>query len=173
MAARGLTLVELLVAMALLATLATLATPGFGEYLRNCRRAATVNALSHTIHAARTLASVRGQAVRLCPSVDATHCAAGRDWGQMLLIRSDGPSGPDGEEPPLRVVPRLDADGRQSVRSNRDSLRFAPLSAAGTTATVTVCDDRGSRAARAVIVSRTGRPRISDRDASGRELVCP
>jgi type IV fimbrial biogenesis protein FimT len=156
--------------MALLATLATLATPGFGEYLRNCRRTATVNALSHTIHAARTLASVRGQAVRLCPSADATHCAAGRDWGQMLLIQPDGSGS---EDPPLRVVPRLGAGGRQSVRSNRDSLRFAPLSAAGTTATVTICDDRGSRAARAVIVSRTGRPRTSDRDASGRQLVCP
>ena len=173
MAARGLTLVELLVAMALLATLATLATPGFGEYLRNCRRAATVNALSHTIHLARTLASVRGQAVRLCPSADATRCTVGRDWGHTLLIQPDGSDGPDGGEPPLRVVPRLDARRRQSVRSNRDSLRFAPLSATGTTATLTVCDDRGSRAARAVIVSRTGRPRTSDRDASGRELVCP
>jgi prepilin-type N-terminal cleavage/methylation domain-containing protein len=46
-AARGFTLVELLVAMALLATLATLAAPGFGEYLRNGRRTRRRSAAVH------------------------------------------------------------------------------------------------------------------------------
>jgi type IV fimbrial biogenesis protein FimT len=172
-AARGFTLVELLVAMALLATLATLAAPGFGEYLRNCRRAVTVNALSHAVHAARALAAARGDAVRLCTSTDSSACNATRDWSASLLIEADAPDGAEVVHSPLRVI-QLEAEkSRQTVRSNRDHFLFTPLVSSATTGTITVCDDRGSRAARAVIVSRTGRPRISDRDASGRALVCP
>jgi type IV fimbrial biogenesis protein FimT len=172
-AARGFTLVELLVAMALLAVLATLAAPGLGEYLRNCRRAATVNALFHAVHAARGLAAVRGQPVVLCPSNDGSHCANGPDWSRDLLLRPDGPDPAVGEAPPLRFIGTAATGNGQSVRSNRDSIRFAALSPAATTTTLIVCDDRGSRAARAVIVSRIGRPRISDRDAGGHPLACP
>lgn len=172
MAARGFTLVELLVAMALLATLATLAVPGFGEYLRNCRRAATINALSHTVQVARRLAAVRGEAVVLCPGADASGCSGGTDWGHELLLLPDRPGSAAGSAP-LRVVRSAAADSRQSIRANREAIYFAALAPAATTATLTVCDDRGSRAARALIISRTGRPRISDRDAGGRALVCP
>lgn len=173
MAARGFTLIELLVAVALLAILATLAAPGLGEYLRNCRRAATVNALSHSIHTARALASVRGRAVILCPSADAANCTGGRDWSGGLLIRPDEPDAAAARTSPLRRIQLAAAAGRQSVRSNRDSIRFAALSPAATTATLIVCDDRGASAARAIIVSRTGRPRVSERDASGQKLQCP
>jgi hypothetical protein len=42
----------------------------------------------------------------------------------------------------------------------------------GVTATFTFCDDRGSPAARAVIISQTGRPRVSDRSAANTPLAC-
>jgi type IV fimbrial biogenesis protein FimT len=171
-AARGFTLVELLVAMALLAILATLAMPGFGEYLRNCRRAATVNAFTHAAHVARQLAAVRGEAVLLCPSADGVGCSGGEDWGRELLLLAEAPD-LSAAQSPLRVLRSATADARQSVRGNRSAIRFAALLSAATTATLTICDDRGSRAARAVIISRTGRPRVSDLDAGGRPLACP
>jgi type IV fimbrial biogenesis protein FimT len=171
-AARGFTLVELLVALALLAILATLAAPALGEYLKNCRRAATVNALAHAVHAARTLSAAQGRAVRLCPSTNAFACTGGRDWSGPLLIEPEAPEDPTSDAGPSRVV-QIAADGSlQSVRSNREFIRFAPLAVAATTATLTICDDRGAPAARAVIISRVGRPRVSSRDASGRPLEC-
>jgi len=172
-AARGFTLVELLVAMALLAILATLVAPGFGEYLRNCRRAATVNAIFHTLQAARGLASSRGQAVVLCPSTDGARCSGEQDWSHEMLLIPDEPDPAAADNPPWRVVRSAIASAGQSVRANRDSIRFAALTPAATTATLTVCDDRGPPAARAIIVSRIGRPRISSRDSGGRPLVCP
>jgi hypothetical protein len=42
----------------------------------------------------------------------------------------------------------------------------------GVTATFTFCDDRGSPAARAVIISQTGRPRVSNRSAANTPLTC-
>lgn len=168
MAAKGFTLIEMSVAMAVVALLGLLATPTLRDYLRDCRRAATVNGLAHAAHTARALAGSIGLPVELCATVDGLDCRGGTDWTGHLLLRAAG--GPGG---PLRVLPLASVASRQSVRSNRDVIRFAPLVPSATTATLTVCDDRGPAAAAAVIVSRSGRPRIAYRDASGRALVCP
>jgi hypothetical protein len=59
-----------------------------------------------------------------------------------------------------------------SLTANRTTLSFRPFGQMGVTATFTFCDDRGSPAARAVIISQTGRPRVSDRSASNTPLLC-
>ena len=46
--------------------------------------------------------------------------------------------------------------GTPSIRSNRSTIAFEGGSGFATPATLTVCDRRGARAARAVIVSRSG-----------------
>lgn len=167
---RGFTLSELLVAIGVLALVALIATPGLGEYLRDCRRAATLDMLTHAVHAARAAAAALGVRATLCGTMDGRSCSRLEDWSDALLVLPD-PA--EAEAPPIRLL-RLDAGRtRQTVRSNRSAIEIEPLSPSATTATVTVCDDRGSRAARAMIISRTGRPRISDRDASGRVLACP
>jgi len=168
MSPKGFTLLEMLAAMAVLALIGLLATPSLRDYLRDCRRAAAVNAVAHAVHTARTLAGSIGQSVELCATTDGRHCAGGTDWAGSLLLHA-----PASTAGPLRVVPLSLGRSRQSLRSNREVLRFAPLVPSATTATLTVCDDRGSPSAMAVIVSRTGRPRIADRDASGRRLACP
>lgn len=169
----GLTLTELLLALAVLAVLALLSAPGLGEYLRDCRRTSTLNLLAHAVHATRTAAATLGVRATLCGTLDGTTCSRSGDWSDAVLVLP-GPSASHGASAsPLRVL-RLEASRtRQTVRSNRDAIDFDALSPSATTATVTVCDDRGPRAARALIVSRTGRPRLSDSDASGRPLSCP
>jgi type IV fimbrial biogenesis protein FimT len=168
MSPKGFTLLEMLVALAVLALVGLLATPSLRDYLRDCQRAATVNAIAHAVHTARALAGSTGQSVELCATTDGRDCAEGTEWTGSLLLRTSA-----SESGPLRVVPLSLGRSRQSLRCNREVLRFAPLVPSATTATLTVCDDRGSLAAMAVIVSRTGRPRIADRDASGRRLACP
>lgn len=168
---QGITLTEIAIAVGILAAASLAAAPAFGEYLRDCRRAATLNALAHAMHTARSAAALHGTRARLCATRDGRSCSPGRDWGEAVLIIPDALPGV--EPGPAQVVHLGAHRARQSVRSNRDAIEFQPLAPAATTATVTVCDDRGPLQARALIVSRTGRPRISDRDASGRLLVCP
>lgn len=170
---RGFTLAEILLAIGVLAIGALLATPGLGEYLRDCRRSATLNLLAHAVHTARAAAGALGVRATLCGTHDGRSCSRSNDWSDAVLVLPDSPGGVAAAAAPVRVL-RLDADRtRQTVRSNRSAIQLDPLSPYATTATVTVCDDRGARAARALIVSRTGRPRLSDRDASGRLLACP
>lgn len=171
--APGFTLTETLLAIGVLSIAALAAAPGLGEYLRDSRRTATLNLLAHAVHTTRSAAAALGVRATLCGTLDGRTCAGGGDWSNALLVVPNWPAGVAGTPAPVRVLRLEAARLKQTVRCNRDAIELDPLSPSATTATVTVCDDRGVRAARAVIVSRTGRPRFSDRDASGRLLACP
>jgi len=58
-----------------------------------------------------------------------------------------------------------------TVTSNRPYYEFRPRRRS-TNGTTVFCDRRGSAAAKAVIVSYTGRPRVDRVDADGRPLRC-
>ena len=80
----------------------------------------------------------------------------------------------DGQRPPVRSEqePLLAAYQPRSagtITSNRPFFDFRPVLQRSTNATVTFCDRRGPRAARAVIVSYTGRPRVDTVEPDGRD----
>lgn len=165
---RGFTLFELLVALALMASLAAAGVPSLRDFIRDCERTAAVNGLLQAIHGARRLAALSGRHVDLCPTRDGLDCSDLAPWEGDLLLR---PHAGGGLQP--RVLPSPGNRGSRTIRANRAALTFSPLRPAATTATFTLCDDRGPRAAVAVVVSRSGRPRVTQHDASGRPLACP
>jgi type IV fimbrial biogenesis protein FimT len=165
---RGFTLVELLIALALAAAVAVTGIPSLREFLRDCERTATVQALLQAVHSARRLAALSGHRVELCPTRNGEDCSGDLLWDGNLLLRPA-----PGSELTPRVLPSQVRRPPQTVRANRSALTFAPLRPSATTATITVCDDRGPRAALAIVVSRTGRPRVAARDASGDPWSCP
>jgi type IV fimbrial biogenesis protein FimT len=172
---RGVTLPELVFAMAIVAGLLGWGVPSFRELQRNAERTREVNQLVQAVYLARSEAIKRNGVVSLCPSADGTWCApAGSPWqrGWMVFVNSDrdSPAVRDAGEDVLRVYAPWE---RGAVTANRTTLSFRPFGQVAVTATFTFCDDRGPAAARAVIVSQTGRPRVSDRNASGRPLDCP
>lgn len=171
----GLTLTELLIACALAAIVLGLGIPAFDRFMLDARRTTQVNAMVRALHQARSAAILRAVPVALCRSTDGVTCTPGaRTWSDGYIIFAnldrDSPPKVDRGEPVLHFEPAVK---EMSVTSNRDALVYWPVSMAGTTATITFCDERGSRAARAVIISYTGRPRVSQRDASGRPIRCP
>jgi type IV fimbrial biogenesis protein FimT len=172
--AGGLTLLELLVVCALAGIVLGLAAPGFDRMMLDARRTSQVNAFVRALHLARSTAIRRAVPVAICASVTGSSCLArARDWSAGYIVFAnldrDSPAQVDAGEPVLHVQ-RVE---RITVSANRDALVYWPVSMAGTTATVSFCDARGSSAARAVIISHTGRPRVAARDASGRPIRCP
>ena len=163
--ARGVTLVELAVVLALIAISAVYAVPAFHGLLLDSRRNASVVATLHAVNLARQLAAIRGDPVRLCGSQDAEHCSGRTDWTSGLLVT-------DASDTVHRHLPLAARGGSQAVHANRSDVAFEGGSGFATPATVTICDRRGSRAARAIIISRSGRPRVSPTDSSGRLLAC-
>jgi type IV fimbrial biogenesis protein FimT len=162
---RGYTLLELLVALALVAVLATTGYPGFSAWVLDSRRDAIVMTTMHAVQFARQFAAARSESAELCGTLDALHCSGGGDWSRgMLIVGANGAV--------HRSIPASKPDNGPEIRSNRFVIRFEPGTSFASPATMTICDRRGSKAARAVIVSRSGRPRVSNRDSSNRKLQC-
>jgi type IV fimbrial biogenesis protein FimT len=147
----GHTLVELLVTLGLVAILSAAAGPSLAGWLLDIRRDAAVMATLHAVHMARQLASVRAEDVGLCGSHDEIGCSGSTDWSGTLLVATDGGQA-------RRSLPVGDA---ARLRSNRAEIRFEAGTGHASPSTVTICDRRGTTAARAVIVSRSGRPRAT------------
>jgi type IV fimbrial biogenesis protein FimT len=170
---RGYTLIETLVTLAVLAAVAGWALPSFRELALNVARTREVNGFLQAVYLARSEAIKRNGVISLCPSPDGMACTAAADWhgGWIVFVNlnRDSPAVRDAGEDLLRAYPAWDA-GR--ITANRTTLSFRAFGQSGVTATVTFCDARGSDAARAVIISQTGRPRVTDRNSSGGPLTC-
>ena len=169
----GHTLPEVVFVVAILAGLAGWGVPAFQRLSREASLSASVNLFLQSVHLARNEAIKRNGVVSLCPSADGGTClAAGgwdRGWIAFVNLDRDSPAVRDLGEELLYAWP---ARSRGTILANRSTLSFRPQGQSGVTATVTFCDDRGSAAARAVIISQTGRPRVSNRAASGGPLSC-
>lgn len=170
----GVSLTELLVAIALMGIMTGFSVPSFRTLQLDAERSRQVNRFVQSIHLARSEAMKRNAIVSLCPSRDAATCAAaGTGWetGWVLFENQDrdSPAVRDAGEPLIQVYSPW-RGGR--LRGNRLTLSLRSFGQAGVTSTYTFCDARGSSAARAVIVSQTGRPRVAALTAAGDPLVC-
>jgi type IV fimbrial biogenesis protein FimT len=162
---RGHTLPELLAMLGIAAVIAGAAVPVFSNLLLESRMNAATATAMHAVNLARQFSATRSEAVRLCGSEDARECSGRPDWTGGLLLAGAG-------DRFRESVQLAGGAGAPRIRSNRATIDFEGGSGFATPATLTICDRRGARAARAVIVSRSGRPRSSDRDASARALTC-
>jgi type IV fimbrial biogenesis protein FimT len=173
-AARGMTLMELIATLAVVGIATSLAAPTFAEMQRNAARTAAVNDFFHAIFLARSEAIKRGTIVTICKSPDGERCASDHPvWSDGYLVFAntdhDEPAEVDPNEEVLQVSSGW-TSGR--ITANRDLFSFRPHTQAVVNGTILFCDDRGADHARAIIISQTGRPRISPRDASQRSLQC-
>jgi type IV fimbrial biogenesis protein FimT len=171
----GLTLVELLTSIALVAVLGTLAVPGMNQLVSDTRRTAAVNDLFHAMFLARSEAMKRGQMVTVCKSADRQTCAGkGTQWtaGAIVFVNKDGdePAVRDPAEPLLSVYEGWPSG---SITSTRASYSFRPNTQGVVNGTLVFCDRRGSDHARAIVINHAGRPRVTDRDADNKPLPCP
>ena len=170
---RGHTLIELVIGLALVATTLAWGVPSFGTFLRNAARTREVNQFIQAVYVARSEAIKRNGVVSLCPSRNGATCATDSSWdlGWIVFVNldRDSPAARDSDEGLLRVYPPWESG---HISANRTTLSFRPFGPSGVTATITFCDDRGSAAARAVIISQTGRPRVADKNPSGGSLHC-
>ncbi|MFK7916407.1 MAG: GspH/FimT family pseudopilin [Pseudomonadales bacterium] len=187
--AHGLTLIELLATLLVLATLLHLATPAFTSLYRREQSTAALNGLIGAVNLARASAITLNRSVVLCPS-DARDktagCAARNQWhlGALVFADSNHNGQHNSSEPILRRVPGWQDGATVSWRSfrNRSYLRFK---GSGLTdwqnGSFTWCpEERTLTEAVQVVVNAAGRTRIardSDHDgiaedSNGKPLRC-
>lgn len=85
----GVTLVELLVAVAIVAILGAIGVPAFGQFRADQQVEAQRDALVQAVSTARVEAQRRSIPVRLCPSADGLTCGSVNDWSKGWMVYVD------------------------------------------------------------------------------------
>ncbi|MEL7449666.1 MAG: GspH/FimT family pseudopilin [Pseudomonadota bacterium] len=170
----GVTLFDLLVGITVASVLLAVAIPSFQGLVLDARRTTRVNEFVTAVHLAKSEAHKQHANVVICKAPNAQNCESGATWGDgwIVFVNTDRDRPPRVDEGE-RILRRTAPLGHGSATANRDAFVFRAYGVSSTNGTLTFCDRRGSSAARAVIVSSTGRPRTSSRTASGGILECP
>lgn len=170
----GFSLYELLMTMTLASLVLTLGIPSFGSIVANHRLRVEVDALFHAVHLARKSSIVRRRAVTICPSQDGSDCEPDFDWsiGWIMFVNTDRdyPVVRDDDEAILSHHP---VDQNTSIMSNRKTFTLRSTELRATNGTLVFCDRRGRATARALVISYTGRPRVTRKDRRGKPYPCP
>lgn len=174
--ARGFTLVELLMSLAVLAVLVTFAVPAFSRMMRSSSLTAASNTLLASMHLARSEAIKRGGRVVLCKSADGASCTVSGGWEQGWIVFHDvnNNGNRDSNEPIIHRIEQL--SGQMRVSGNTPVAKYVSFVGTGATqlvggafqaGTLTVCTQSATAGeARQIILNAVGRPRIRKASAS-------
>ena len=168
--ARGVTLLELLIALAICALLFGMAVPGLGTTIRKNEGEAVVNEVQRLMAYARSEAITQGRNVTLCRSNNGTSC--GGEWEQGVLmfadLNADGVF--NGADQLLRQSTFTPGTGTLRLHSypNRQYVQFvAEGFTRGQSGNFTWCPaDHNAQLAQQVIFIQSGRARLA-RDSNG------
>lgn len=122
---RGFTLIELMVAIAVLAITAAVAFPTSKAFMQTNRMASVTNSLTGSIAYTRSEAINRGSPVSICSSSDGASCTnTAWELGWIVFTDSGAAGTVDGTDTILQVAPTADAN--VSVTGSGTFIRFRP-----------------------------------------------
>jgi type IV fimbrial biogenesis protein FimT len=161
----GLTLLELLVALAIAGMLLLVGVPGWGSWMAEQQLQDRADALLHALEHARSEAVKRGARVNVCPDAAGGCPSVAAPWEGGWTIAATAPVGADAS---ARVVAREPAaPPGVTIRGNRPVADYVSYTSLGYArridgalqmGTFTVC--RPGHKARKVILANSGRARI-------------
>jgi type IV fimbrial biogenesis protein FimT len=158
---RGFTLIEAVIAMAVLSLLVATAVPAWSGALESAHATSAKAALVETLTRSISHAALAGSEVVLCPGT-ADGCRDSVDWsaGWIAYADIDGNRQRGPNETLLQVQPAL--SGKTHLRSTvgRTRVVFQPNGGnAGSNITFTLCDGRGAAQATTLVLANDGRMR--------------
>ncbi len=166
--ARGFTLTELMIALAIAGILAMIGAPAMGSLLARTQDAGIESSMAAGLRDARNAAVMRNARVLVCPSRDGRRCGSDDRWQQGWLIAQDADHDgqPDAGNAIFDVQTAMPAGTRLIASTGRRRIAFQPSgSAGGSNATFTICHAR-EHDGMAVIVANSGRVRVAHADAA-------
>ena len=160
---RGITLIELVTAIAITGILTSLAIPSFNHMRAGNAMAASLNLFLAQLHLARSTAVTRERHITLCPTADTTTCSDDpRDWADGYLIFEDRNRNAerDSNEEIVSHASQASGDIRISSSRYRNRISFQSQGRAWfSNATIRFCHNQYPDLNRKIIISNNGRVR--------------
>lgn len=147
----GFTLIELMIALCVLAILITVAIPSFRTFILNNRLATSADSLVNALNYARAIALNNNEDVVVCPFSAPNSLTCGADWSSGWIVATQPPFGTGillKSEQNNAVGPTISANGT--------SITFDERGLANSQTNFTFCDTRGGTFAHSVEVMTTG-----------------
>jgi type IV fimbrial biogenesis protein FimT len=174
---QGYTLIELFIGLAIAAVVVGMALPSFAGLMHNNRRTTAINTLSSTLNYARSEAIKRSLPAVICKGNPVDGCDKTRQWhdGWIVFVDENGDKAWSGDEPLLWTQDALAREQtlEWSAFPSSNYVIYYPNGSASSNGTFTFCDNRGPTEARSLIIARSGRVRVSDKNAKDESLQCP
>lgn len=168
----GLTLIELIIVVVLLALLGTIMLPALGGLIERFERDTTLRAMYQAFQLARTEAVTRGKTVTICPLDGNQECAGNWEKDIHAFLDPDSQRKLASQDAVIRTVPAPD-DGKWSANvGNTGYFQYRPDGMIrGTMGNLVYCPESGdARHAGQLIINMGGRVRYA-RDHSGDGIV--
>lgn len=169
---RGVTLIELLVALSVFSILLTVGVPSFSQFTTSTRLSSYANTLFSHMALARSEAIKRNARVAICKSSDSSTCASSGDWSQgwVVFVDLDNSASIGSGEQVITTAPALPAgfsfsgNGNVSDYISYDGQGIPKLTTGGfQSGTITLCPaaPAASGNGRDIILSSSGRSRTT------------
>lgn len=158
----GVTLIEMLVALAIAAILASMAVPSFSRFINDTRQSSTVTQLMSDLNRARSEAVKRGQRVLVCARASDTACAMNLNWQNGWLVcydeNKDDQCDLGSVNNPNPIVVRRAIHTNLTLTSSAAVIRFKPngTQGSGGEAKLTLTGNWDGAQPRYVIIKPTG-----------------
>jgi type IV fimbrial biogenesis protein FimT len=170
----GVTLIELIFTLTVLAVLASIGLPPLGQLIDKARARGAASALSTSLSLARMTAVSRHLDIVVCPSSNHASCDNSVWWQHGWIAFEDlDHDGKRGDKEALLEI--VDAQSHVAVATStgRKYITYHDDgSSPGTNLTYTVCDKRGAAQATTLVVNNGGRVRQGTPTAAQAAAAC-
>jgi len=172
---KGFTLIELLITIAIMIILTSTATSGFSSLYTSSAITTSINTFVAHLQLARSESIKRGVRVVICPSRNKTSCTGGVRWDTGFILYTDTNRNRmlDSDEVLLRTSQATHHSIQIRSTPGRTKLTFQPTGLSpGSNATIRFCPPHGMGQPKALIISNSGRPRVSSHMTNGSPYQC-
>jgi len=171
---RAFTLLEMLTGLGIAAILTASGVPAFHELVQRTRLTTEINTFVTHLHYTRSIAIKRGVRAVMCRSEDGENCSRTNGWEEGWIIFADKNANReyDGDDDLLFVEPG-EENGINITSGRRRRIVYQNTGQSpGSNGTYIFCVTDYPEHSKAVIISNTGRARLSTVRPNGSDLGC-
>jgi len=174
--AKGLSLLEIIITMAVGAILFGLAVPGMAHLIEQNRLATHVNSLHASLSLTRTNAVYQKEHTVICKSFDGVFCIRQGDWSQgwIVYVDNDRNRRRSVDERLIFVQQAIPKGTQIRYRAfgSRHYVVYRPSGLTRTNGSFTICSPKNQNTAKALILNKSGRIRLSNTLPRNEPIKC-